>query len=184
MNAAVRAREVLRFDYVSGERDAEAGTSRRRVEPHHVVYRAGRWYLVAWDLERHDWRNYRLDRLSPRVPTGPRFTPRTVPGGNVHDFLAGRFKGSERGDVWPCTGEVVLDLPARSVAPFVHHGTVEPLEGERCRLVVGSWSWVALAASIGRFDADVTQVAPGELAEAFELLSRRFAGATLATRQP
>ncbi len=177
VSAAVRAREVLRFDYLAVGQDPDTAPSRCRGEPHHVVFRNGRWYLVAWNLDREDWRVYRLDRLTPRIPTGPRFTPRTVPGGNVHDFLAGRFKGSDRGNAWPCTGEVVLALPAREVAPFVHDGTVEPLDGDRCRLVAGSWSWVALAASIGRFDTAITDVAPHELEDAFELLSRRFAEA-------
>ena len=66
----------------------------RRVEPHHVVHRGGRWYLLAWDLERDDWRTFRVDRLAPRTPTGPRFTPREVPGGDVAAFVAARFRGS------------------------------------------------------------------------------------------
>jgi biotin operon repressor len=80
LSTAVRAREVLRFDYAS----VRAG-SPRRVEPHHLVTHSGRWYLVAWDLERADWRLFRADRITPRTPTGPRFAPRTVPGGRpVH----------------------------------------------------------------------------------------------------
>ncbi|WP_206045672.1 helix-turn-helix transcriptional regulator [Nocardia mangyaensis] len=175
VNAAVRAREVLRFDYVSVGRDPDETPSQRRVEPHHVVFGNGRWYLAAWDLDVDDWRIYRLDRLTPRTPTGPRFTPRTVPGGDVSDFLAARFKGSDRGSTWPCTGEVVVVLPAREVIPFVPEGIVEELEDIRCRIVVGSWSWVALAASIGRFDATITDVRPRELADACALLARRFA---------
>ena len=175
VSAAVRAREVLRFGYVSAGRDSSAEPSRRRVEPHHVVFGNGRWYLVAWDLDADDWRVYRLDRLNPGVPTGPRFSPRTVPGGDVRDFLAGRFRGSDQGDRWPCTGEVVLELPAREVIPFVPDGIVEKVGPHRCRLIVGSWSWVALAASVGRFDAAISDVKPRELAGAFDLLSRRFA---------
>ena len=50
----------------------------RRVgcETHHLVVRGGRWYLVAWDLDRADWRTFRADRITPKVPTGPRFAPR------------------------------------------------------------------------------------------------------------
>jgi hypothetical protein len=48
---------------------------------------------------------------------------------------------------------------------------------DRCRLVMGAWSWPGLAASIGRFDADVEVVGPGELKEAFAHLARRYAGA-------
>lgn len=176
VSAAVRAHEVLRLDYVPVGQDSGDEPVRRRVEPHHVVFRAGRWYLIAWDLERADWRVLRLDRTTPRIPTGPRFTPRTLPGGDVHGFLAARFKGSDRGNAWPCVGEVVLQLPARDVLPFVPAGSVEELAPDRCRLTLGAWSWVALAADVARFDAPVLNVAPRQLAEAFEVIVQRFAG--------
>jgi predicted DNA-binding transcriptional regulator YafY len=75
LSAAVHAREVLRFDYPA--------TPFRRVQPHHLVTWHGRWYLVAWDLDSDDWRTFRADRITPRTPTGPRFTPRELPGGDV-----------------------------------------------------------------------------------------------------
>ncbi len=75
LSAAVRAREVLRFDYVGA-------FPPRRAERHHLITWGGRWYLVAWDLDRADWRTFRADRIPPRTPTGPRFTPRDLPGGS------------------------------------------------------------------------------------------------------
>jgi predicted DNA-binding transcriptional regulator YafY len=174
INTAVRAREVLRFSYVSVGRSAEAEPSRKHVEPHHIVFSGGRWYLVGWDLNLEDWSVFRIDRMTPHIPTGPRFTPRTVPGGNVQDFLAARFKGSERGNAWPCTGTVVLELPAHEVVPFVSEGTVEDVGPGHCRLTIGSWSWVALAASIARLDATITHASPRELVDAFRVLSARF----------
>ena len=164
---AVRAREVLRFDH---------GDVRRRAEPHHLVTRGGRWYLVAWDLDRGDWRTFRADRITPRVPTGPRFAPREVPGGDVGAFVTARFRGGAAD--WPCRGEVILDLPAGEVLPFAGDGVVEVLGPDRCRLVAGSWSWVGLAAALGRFDADLRVVGPPELAEAFDVLAARYARAT------
>lgn len=119
-SAAVRANEVLRFDYTPVDRPAAEEGERRRIEP---------------------------------------------------------FKGADRGDAWPCVGEVVLELPARKVTPFVPDGIVEELAPGRCRLVAGSWSWIALAASIGRFDAAISGVAPPQLSDAFALLARRFADA-------
>lgn len=174
VSAAIRAREVLRLAYrpVGDVQTAHAST--RRVEPHHVVAHAGRWYLVAWDLDRDDWRIFRLDRMSPRLPTGPRFTPREIPGGDVGAFVAARFRGSDDPGGWPCEGSVVLALSAREVLPYVVDGTVEAIDEQHCRLTDGSWSWVALAASMGRFDAPISDVSPLELADAFGTLARRY----------
>ncbi|MFD0205415.1 MULTISPECIES: helix-turn-helix transcriptional regulator [Saccharothrix] len=170
ISGAVHAREVLRFDYATAIDDVPAAP--RRAEPHHLVTWGGRWYLVAWDLDRDDWRTFRADRITPRTPTGPRFTPRDLPGGDVATFIATRFSGG-----LPCRGEVILDLPAAEVSPFVHDGVVEELGPDRCRLVLASWSWPGLAAAIGRFDADIEVVGPTELKDAFAHLARRYAAA-------
>ena len=169
ISAAVRAHEVLRFDYAG---DTAAS---RRVEPHELVTSDGRWYLVAWDLERDDWRVFRADRVAPRIPNGPRFAPRQIPGGDARAFVSARFRGSELEPAWPCVGTVVLHLPARAVLPFAGDGTVEELGPDRCRYTVGAWSWPALAASLGRFDADIDVVGPPELSSAFAELARRYA---------
>lgn len=134
LSAAIRAGEELRFDYRAPGRpeDAEPRPS-RRVQPHHLVARAGRWYVVG------------ADRMTPRVQNGPRFTPRKVPGGDVAAFLSARFKGSGSTDAWPCRGEVILDLPVTEVAPFAGDGVVEALGTARTRLTTGSWSWAAFA---------------------------------------
>ncbi|WEO78468.1 WYL domain-containing protein [Cryobacterium sp. SO2] len=176
LSTAIRAREVLRFDYPSRQ-PGDAGTPPppRRVEPHHLVTSGGRWYLVGWDLELADWRIFRVDRVTPRIPTGPRFTPREVPGGNVRDYVSARFKGSPRENDWPCRGTVILGLPASAVLPFAGDGSVEDLGPDRCRYEVGSWSWVALAAALGRFDTTVEVVGPPELAAAFGDLAVRYA---------
>lgn len=176
LSTAARAHEVLRFDYPRRQPgDDAAVTPPRRVEPHHLVTFHGRWYLVAWDLDRDEWRIYRADRITPRSPNGPRFTPRQVPGGDVTDYVAARFRGSETTDRWPCSGKVVLDRPAGNVLPFADDGSVEDLGGDRCSLTTGSWSWVALAASLNRFDAAVEVISPPELTEAFALLAARNA---------
>ncbi|MGX6604260.1 helix-turn-helix transcriptional regulator [Micromonosporaceae bacterium Da 78-11] len=169
ISAAVHAREVLRFDY--------SGAEARRAQPHHLITWGGRWYLVAWDLDRADWRTFRADRIAPRTPNGPRFTPRELPGGDVAAFVATRFRGADGTGDWPCRGEVLLDLPAAAVSPYARDGVVEELGPDRCRLVLGSWSWAGLAATIGRFDADLEVVGPAELKEAFARLARRYADA-------
>lgn len=164
IGAAVHGREVLRFHH-SG--------SPRRVEPHHLVHRHGCWYLVGWDLDREDWRVFRADRIRPRIPNGPRFVPRDLPGIDPAAFVTARFRGSEDTD-WSCTGAVVVHLPIDRVRPFVRDGRVEEVGPDRTRLVEGSWSWPALAASFLRFDAKVEAAEPPELAAAFRLLAERM----------
>ncbi|WP_124277785.1 WYL domain-containing protein [Streptomyces sp. ADI93-02] len=194
LGRVIHAREELRFDYgddvagVAGAAGAvgAAGVSRaagavgrpRRVQPHHLVTWRGRWYLVAWDLDRDDWRTFRADRIRPRTPTGPRFTPRELPGEDVAAFVAGRFRGTDGSTTdWPCRGEVVLGLPAEAVAPFARDGIVEELGPDRCRLTLGSWSWTGLATTIGHFDADIQIIGPPELTGAFAELAARYAAA-------
>ena len=174
LSAAVRAGEELRFDYRSpGRPEDTEPRPPRRVQPHHLVVRHGRWYLVGWDPEREDWRTFRVDRMTPRVPNGPRFPPREVPGGDVAAFLSARFRGSGSTDAWPCRGEVILDLPVADVAPFAGDGVVEQLDDARTRLTTGSWSWAALAAALARFDTEIEVIGPPELRAAFADLSRR-----------
>ncbi|MGP2440593.1 helix-turn-helix transcriptional regulator [Streptomyces sp. JW3] len=176
IGAAVHARAELRFDYAPAGPPAGAPAG-RRVQPHHLVTWRGRWYLLGWDLDRDDWRTFRADRVSPRTPTGPRFTPREVPGGDVAAFVAGRFRGFDGPADWPCRGEAVLDVPAASVAPYVRDGLVEELGPGRCRVVLGSWSWIGLASALGRFDTSPHDVRPAELRAAFAVLARRCAAA-------
>ncbi|WP_423921535.1 helix-turn-helix transcriptional regulator [Frigoribacterium sp. 2-23] len=190
LGTAVRDRLVVRFDYATEGRPVSVTDTAppRRAEPHHLVTNAGRWYLVAWSLDREAWRTYRVDRMTPRTQLGARFAPREVPGGDVAAFVAGRFKGSTTDGVdrWPCTGEVIIDAAVADVAPYVADAVVSPVGGdpvggsagrERCRVVAGAWSWAGLAASLMRFDADVEVVGPEPLREAFAALARRAAAA-------
>ena len=172
LSTAIHAREVLRFDYAPKP-------APRRVEPHHLVTWRARWYLIAWDLTREDWRIFRADRMTPRIPTGPRFTPRQIPGGNISTYVATKFRGGA--EDWPCQGEVILDLPAQEASRYAGDGLVEELTANRCRLTMGSWSWPALASLLGRFDADIEVVGPSELKEAFARLARRYAKAAQRT---
>lgn len=183
LGSACQAREVVRFDYAGGtmaalgEGDA-AFRPPRRVEPHHLVTSDGRWYLVAFDLDRDDWRLFRVDRLTLRSGTGPRFVRREVPGGSVADFVGSRISGAPS----PVRGEVVFHARAADVAPWVGaQGLCEPLPdvdgAARCRVVLGSWSWGGLAGRFGAFDVPFEVVGPPELAEATRVLAARYAGA-------
>jgi predicted DNA-binding transcriptional regulator YafY len=170
ISAAVHARETLRFDYGTESMDKPP----RNVEPHHVITWDGRWYLIAFDLDRNDWRTFRADRITLRTPNGPRFTPRDIPGGDVAAYAVGKFRGSDDGGGWPCQGTVILHLPAATVTLYTREGIIEEAGPDRCRLTLGSWSWPSLAATIARYDADIDVVSPAELTDAFADLARRF----------
>ncbi|MEU3946848.1 YafY family protein [Streptomyces sp. NPDC029526] len=79
-----RDAERLRFVY----RDHDGAESRRTVEPHRLVCSESRWYLVAWDLDRADWRTFRVDRMEPRPPHGPSFVPRDPPADDLAAYVS------------------------------------------------------------------------------------------------
>jgi predicted DNA-binding transcriptional regulator YafY len=82
--AACRDHEEARFDYVGPDGD----TTRRLVEPYQLISAGRRWYLIAWDLRRTDWRTFRLDRLAQVRLAGRRFPPRAIPGGSAAAYFA------------------------------------------------------------------------------------------------
>jgi predicted DNA-binding transcriptional regulator YafY len=173
ISTAVRTNEVLRFDYGAG-RSSEESAPPRRVEPHHLVTWGGRWYLVAWDLDRKDWRTFRVDRMRPLTPTGPRFTRRELPATDVAAYISAKFAGAPL----PCQGQIELHAPAEFVARWAGPSTVvEAVGPERCRVTASSWSWIGLAAWAGFFDTDLEIIGPPELREAAGHLAARFARA-------
>ncbi|RIJ51680.1 WYL domain-containing protein [Clavibacter lycopersici] len=178
---AIQRREEIRFDLLPATGATETPTGPRpprRIEPHHLVLRAGRWYVIGWSTERDDWRVHRVDRVELKSHGGRRFERREVPGGDAAGFLTARFRGSPSTDGgWPCAGTVLLDLPAAAVAPYAGDGTVEDIGPGRCRYDSGSWSWHALAADLGRFGADMQVVGPDELRAACADLAGRYARA-------
>jgi predicted DNA-binding transcriptional regulator YafY len=170
IGTAVRAREVLRFDYASP--GVEELRPPRRVEPHHLVTWGGRWYLVGWDLERKDWRTFRVDRMMPKTPTGPRFTPRELPAPDVATYISSRFTGQDQRN---CQGEAILQAKASDIAQWAGHGAiVEEITPTSCRLIMSAWSWTGLAATYGMFECDLEFVGPQELKTAAARLADRY----------
>lgn len=84
VNAARESRERLRFDF----RGRDGSETVRDVEPHRVVRSGRHWYLLGYDLGRADWRTFRLDRVTPSGPTGPKFEPRPIPTGKDAPYLS------------------------------------------------------------------------------------------------
>jgi len=176
VGAAVRAREVLRFDYAGG---SDAGPRpARRAEAHHLVTWGGRWYLVGYDLERGDWRTFRVDRMAPKTGSGPRFAPRALPAPDVAAFVAERFREI---DPWPCRGEAEVDMAASEVARWAGRGAlVEALGDDRSRVILRAWSWDGVAATFAMFGVPLRVVGPPELADAMHRLADRVTAAVTA----
>jgi predicted DNA-binding transcriptional regulator YafY len=154
---ACRGEERLRFEYTARDADPAA----RHAEPHRLVSLGRRWYLIAWDLDRADWRSFRVDRLTAPVLTGARFRPREIPGGDPVAWLRSRLAAiPTRYDV-----AVVFRTPAAAVSAFVGQwATVEPIDEESCRMRMNvdelSWPlWI-----LGGLGADFTIESPPELA--------------------
>src|SRR5215208_424613 len=81
---ACRESECLRFAY----RSRDGTDTRREVEPHSLVNQGRRWYLLAWDRRREDWRTFRVDRLARPASTGVRFAPRRPPARDPAAYVA------------------------------------------------------------------------------------------------
>ncbi|MFE6857179.1 helix-turn-helix transcriptional regulator [Nocardia sp. NPDC057668] len=169
---ACHRRERLRFDYTNHT----GGQSRKEVEPHALVNFNRRWYLVAWEITAQDWRTYRVDRLDPRTPTGPRFEPRDPPDGDVVTFLSHRLSSG----AWPFRATVTLHRPAAELAEriWAGMGVLEAVDEHSCLLHVGADSPWALSWMITSIDTDFTVVEPPELVEQIRNLARRCTAAT------
>ncbi|MFE3886158.1 helix-turn-helix transcriptional regulator [Streptomyces lydicus] len=180
VGAAVRHRHVLVTETLRadgsrpGSGDDDFPPS-RRVEPHHLVVWAGRWYLVAYDLGDHQWRVHRVDRLRTR-PTTHCFSPRQPPFDDLAHFVMSSHDRGDTPTAWECTGEARLNLPARIVARWAPSGSVvEHLDAEHCRLTLGAWSWAGIAGILATFDTELTDLRPPELADACHRLAHRLA---------
>ncbi|MDI9886584.1 YafY family protein [Streptomyces sp. HNM0645] len=168
--AAVTGRERLRFGYRSGD-----GTeSKRLVEPYRLVSTGRRWYLVAYDLGREDWRTFRVDRVADPVATGARFTPRELPtGGDAAEF----FSASMARNQPELTLDVSFAAPAERVASRLpgYLGAPEPTGPETCRLrsrSQDSLEWIALRLAL--VDCEFTVHGPPALSEHLREMGARL----------
>jgi predicted DNA-binding transcriptional regulator YafY len=173
---ACRDHERLRFDY----RSHSGAGSRRLVEPYRLVNDRRRWYLLAWDVDRADWRTFRADRIEPRPPTGPRFSPRPLPAG---DEIAAQVARGIGEATWRYRARVVVHAPAEHVrARLPIPVEVRSLDDERCTFEPGSDHPQMLALYLGLLDADFEVVDSPELVDALRVLAERYRRAIGAAR--
>ncbi|MEI8410619.1 MULTISPECIES: helix-turn-helix transcriptional regulator [unclassified Kribbella] len=163
---AVRDREGLRFDYAGGSSGAP-----RRAEPHRLVAWGRRWYLVAWDNDREDWRTFRVDRMSLRTPNGPRFTPKELPEKDITDFV--------RRSVGEASWQYRARVKVFASAEYVQNRMPIPIEPDvvdetTCIVEVGSDDPHQLALWLGLLDADFEVLDAPELAAAVREVGDRY----------
>jgi len=135
-----------------------------------------RWYLVAWDSGREDWRSFRVDRMTRPASTGVRVAVRTPPAEDVATFV----KESIRGAPLRYEARVTLRSSAAAMASRLppYWGTIRPIDRERCEFRTGDddlW-WLALRVAMLGVDFEVHE--PPELVEHVRTLAARLAGAT------
>lgn len=169
-------RRLVTFAY----RSRSDAPTLRRVEPHALVTVKGRWYLLAFDPERDDWRTFRVDRIADPATTHRAFAPRELPGGDAVAALAGSFAAA----TYRWTAVVTVAVPAtdlRDRLPAALVGAVEQADGgsvvrisaESADLVVHDVATVAVVAPLTSIDA------PAEIRERLRTLAARLAGTDL-----
>lgn len=167
---ACRDRERLRFDY----QDHRGAESIWLTEPHELVTWGRRWYLVAWDVERDDWRTFRVERMRPRVPTGPRFARRPLPDEDAAAFVARTVAR-----MWPYQTAIRLRVPADSpqAQACVSYGRIEPVDEHTCLFHVGADSPRGLAFLLGGLEVDFEVDPSSEIGEHLTRIADRFSRA-------
>jgi len=136
--------ERVRFHYVA----ADGVASSRDVEPRALVSSGHRWYLVAWDLRRTDWRAFRVDRLSGVQPTGQRVRRRTLPAEHAAEMI----QVATRSEPTPLEAEVLLRVDwARFTGHFgpwgryardTDEGVVWPIGGRSFQEMASALLWI------------------------------------------
>jgi predicted DNA-binding transcriptional regulator YafY len=167
---ACRGQHRIRFSY----RDRTDSVSDRHVEPHRLVHTGRRWYLVARDLDRDDWRTFRVDRIDAPRPTGVRFVPRDPPDAGA--FVAAGTTSAPYRHQARILVRAGAEAIAERVPPTV--GVVQALDPHSCLLTTGSDSLDALAVHLATLGADFTVLEPPELRDRIGVLAGRLQRAT------
>ncbi|MEO3868063.1 YafY family protein [Nonomuraea sp. B12E4] len=165
--AACRDREQLRFDYT----DHHGACESRKAEPHSLVSRGNRWYLVGWDVDRDGWRTYRADRIRLRTPNGPRFIPREPPEADVAAWVQNRLTR----EMWPIEGRFLIHAPAAGLTGLTS-GVVEPVDEDTCLLTLRGDALHPMAVVVAFLDVDFEVLEPVELKESLRALGKRLTG--------
>lgn len=172
---AIRDAERIRFGYTARGGEAPGERRGRHVEPHHLVTVGRRWYLLAFDVERADWRSFRLDRMGEVAGTKGHFRPREVPGGDPVDYVRSRMSRRETAGSTVVTVAGEVEAVAKEIGRWA---SVSDAGDGRCRVEVSqSPMWTML--TLGAMERDfVVESAPSEVREALARWGQRFGEAS------
>lgn len=165
---ACRDQECIRFNY----QDRAGAPSVRHVEPHRLVHTGYRWYLVAWDTGRTDWRTFRVDRIAGKLKTSTRFKPRKPPEGDFAAFVSKSLSQVP----YPYRARVTLHCPVEALAQKIppSAGVLEAIDDRSCMLHTGSHSLEGLTIHISLLNVDFEVHEPPELVDYIGRMARRF----------
>lgn len=171
---AVRDQERVRFRYTAKGGSAPGESIRRHVEPHRLVTVGRKWYLLGYDLDRLDWRSFRMDRL--REPEGTRaiFRPRDIPGGDAAAYVK---KGLSRGETMHLV--VTVEAPESHVAPRIGPwARIVAHDETSCRVEIEANDARWAAFGLAMLEAPVTiESAPDSVVETLRAWSDRLTAA-------
>jgi predicted DNA-binding transcriptional regulator YafY len=173
---ACRNQEGVQMHYADGQ----GRKSERRLEPLGLVHTSSRWYLVAWDLDREDFRTFRVDRIARARATGARFVPKEVPGKDLASFVSRQVSS----EVYTYRARVVLHGPRERMVERVSPsaGNLDAVDEQHCLLITGGHSLSMLAIYIAALGVEFEVLEPPELVEECRTLSGRLARAATNSR--
>lgn len=167
---ACRDREQVRFEYQRRDGDE----TRRLVEPHQLVSAGRRWYLVAWDVKRDDWRTFRVDRLRAPQLAGTRFPARQLPAADAAAFVAESLAAMPKAHEITLVAQGAYDEVSKTLRWV--DADIEPVDESTCRVRVraDSIEWlVSIVAMIAVvFDIEIRE--PPEVIARIGELSHRL----------
>ena len=167
--AACRDFERIRFAY----KRRDGTDSRREAEPYSLVNLGRRWYLVAWDLGREDWRTFRIDRLTRPASTGVRFTQRKLPARDAAAYVERSIASRPHRFDASVTLAVSADEIKRRFGGW-WGGEVEPVDDHSCIFRTGDDDLDWLATRIAMLGVDFVVHEPPELIEHVRALAARL----------
>ncbi|WP_459546625.1 helix-turn-helix transcriptional regulator [Nocardia sp. X0981] len=170
LGAAIAHREVVTFTYRGGHGDSKT----RRVHPYRQVHQHLRWYLLAWDTGRADWRVFRLDRMTELLRTGAHYPPRSLPADSALDYLRrGLTVGKQR-------VELRIALPPERVADALIHQHADIAADDDQHTTVTVWldAWPWILSALAFLDSEFTvTAAPADFFTGYETFAGRLRAA-------